>query len=189
MTHLRKIATGFASLLFLASANAQGSQSWSEPKCNKDPFTLEVSCSTVVLETLPTTTSRVMPGALFAWVIGKGEKSVILLLSVSTVEEPSLTKNREKAVSPILVRIDGGPIHTIKPADIILSIKQAPPYRQMFEMQDDLVEQMSKGDKIFVRFESSSGGTMTKEFSLKNTANRLYAMMTKYMELRAQDQK
>jgi hypothetical protein len=190
MKNFQAIASGIFLFLVLNLAQAQGKQEWTDHKCNKDPFTNQVSCSMVVLETLPEKGVNV-PGALFAWVISKGEKNVLLMLSLSTLEEPKIVREKgsEKALDPILVRVDSGQIHTIKPTEIVLSAKQAPPFRQIFEIGDELLTQLAIGEKVFLRFESHSGERITKEFALKGMAEKLYAMMAKYMELRHNESK
>lgn len=189
MKNFRAIATGVLLFLALTLAQAQSKSGWTDHKCTKDPFTAQVSCSMIVLESLPEKSATV-PGALFAWVISKGEK-FLLMLSLSTLDKPKIARERdvEKAVDPILVRVDSGPIHTIKPSDIAMSVKQAPPYRQMFEIGDDLLEQLAKGEKVFLRFESSSGEKITKEFQLKGMGEKLYTMMTQFMELLPKESK
>lgn len=190
MKNFRAIATSGFLFLALTSAEAQTKSGWTDHKCNKDPFTAQVSCSMIVLESLPEK-STIPPGALFAWVISKGENNFLLMLSLSTLDQPKISrvKDSEKAIDPIMVRVDSGQIHTINPSDIVMSVKQAPPYRQMFEIDDNLLGQLAKGEKVFLRFESNSGERITKEFPLKGMAERLYAMMTQFMELRPKESK
>ena len=184
MKNLRAIAAGLFSLLICIPAQAQSKSGWTDHNCKKDPFTSQVNCSMVVLESLPAKSGSV-PGALFAWIISKENGRVLILFSLSTFDEPKMIKERdnEKAIEPILVRVDDSPIHTIKPSSIVLSVKQAPPYRQMFEISDDLLQQLAKGEKVFLRFDSKDGSTITKEFPLKGTAEKLYAMMSQFTEM------
>lgn len=190
MKNFQAIASGIFLFLALNLAQAQSKSEWTDHKCNKDPFTNQVSCSMVVLESLPEK-SVTVPGALFAWVISKGEKNVLLMLSLSTFDQPKIAreKDSEKALDPILVRVDSSQIHTIKPSEIVISAKQAPPYRQMFEIGDELLKQLATGEKVFLRFESHSGERITKEFALKGMADKLYSMMAKFMELRHNESK
>ena len=77
MKNLRAIGAGFFSLLICISAQAQSKSGWTDHNCKKDPFTSQVNCSMVVLESLPAKSGSV-PGALFAWIMSK-EKGRILI--------------------------------------------------------------------------------------------------------------
>lgn len=184
MKNFRFIATCTFSFLICTTAVAQTAPGWNQHKCNKDPFTEQISCSMATLESLPPQSNNI-PAALFVWTSTKRDNRFLLMLSLSTLDEPKISKSKdgEKAITPIMVRVDGHKIHTIKPADIVMSIKQAPPYRQLFEINEELLEQLAKGEKVFLRFESSTGNTITKEFSLTGLAEKLYPMMTNFMEL------
>jgi hypothetical protein len=190
MKNFQAIVTGIILFLALNSAQAQIKSEWTDYKCNKDPFTKQVSCSMVVLEPL-LEKSVTVPGALFALVISKGEENFLLMLSLSTLDQPKIAreKDSEKALDQILVRVDSSQIHTIKPSEIVISAKQAPPYRQMFEIGDELLKQLATGEKVFLRFESQSGEKITKEFALNGMAEKLHAMMAKFMELRHNESK
>lgn len=179
------LMTGALLLAHGGIVNAQESaQGWSAPRCKKDPFDEQVNCSTVVLESPGPAGYKGIPSALFAWMISKPNDRVLVLLSLSSPEEPLTDRDRKKALNSLLVRVDDRAIHTIKEADLILSLEGGPPYRQMFELSDELLLQMAKGEKIYLRFKSNKNDTSTKEFSLSDAGAKITDMAEQFMKMR-----